>query len=154
MPDDIILLIEDNPDHAVLVQALLDYRNLGKHVYVTQSLAEAKSYLLGEWPFDDPNRSPTPRLIVLDHWLNDGTGLDFLEWLRETPGLSGLPVILFTACRDPEVRERALGLGVKDYFTKPEGFDALGKAIEDIVRPASRANGNRKGKEPGSAQTG
>ena len=30
--DDIILLVEDSLDHTVLVQALLDYHGLGRHV--------------------------------------------------------------------------------------------------------------------------
>ena len=99
--DDIILLVEDNLDHAVLVQALLDYHGLGKHVTVTQSVSEAKAYLLGKWPFHEAGRHPRPNLIILDHWLNDGTGLDLLEWLVDHMELRGIPVIVFTGVRIP-----------------------------------------------------
>ena len=132
--NDIILLVEDNLDHAVLVQALLDYHGLGKNVTVTQSLAEAKAYLLGEWPFHEVGRHPRPNLVILDHWLNDGTGLDLLEWLVDHVGLREVPVIVFTGCEDPAVRDKALALGAHDFLLKPGGYEDLGRAIEDLVR--------------------
>lgn len=132
--NDIILLVEDNLDHAVLVQALLDYHGLGKHVTVTQGIGEARSYLLGEWPYHEPARHPRPNLIILDHWLNDGTGLELLEWLHDRRELRSIPVIVFTACEDPAVRDQALALGAHDFLLKPGGYEDLGKAIEKMVR--------------------
>ncbi len=152
--DDIILLVEDNLDHAVLVQALLDYHGLGKHVTVTQSLGEAKSYLLGMWPYHEARRYPRPNLIILDHWLNDGTGLDLLEWLAEQRELRGIPVIVFTGCEDPAVRDRALALGAHDFLLKPGGFEDLGNAIAKLVRhgPSGRAPGGNG--DPEAAKAG
>jgi DNA-binding response OmpR family regulator len=132
--DDIILLVEDNLDHAVLVQALLDYHNLGDHVTVAQSVAEAKAYLQKKWPFHEPERHPRPDLIILDHWLDDGTGLGLLEWLADRRELRSIPVVVFTACEDPEVRDQALALGAADFLLKPGGYEELGRAIEAIVR--------------------
>ena len=132
--DDIILLVEDNLDHAVLVQALLDYHNLGDHVTVAQSVAEAKAYLQKKWPFHEPERHPRPDLIILDHWLDDGTGLGLLEWLADRRELRSIPVVVFTACEDPEVRDQALALGAVDFLLKPGGYEELGRAIEAIVR--------------------
>ena len=144
LKEEIILLVEDNLDHAVMVQALLDYHGLGRHVEVVQGVGEAKAYLLGRWPYDEATRYPRPTLIILDHWLNDGTGLDLLEWVSERLELRNIPIILFTGCRDPEVRDRALALGVHEFLIKPEGFEALGLAIERLVRPKSpgRSNGD------------
>jgi len=152
--DDIILLVEDNLDHAVLVQALLDYHGLGKHVTVTQSLAEARSYLLGEWPFHEARRNPLPNLIILDHWLNDGTGLDLLEWLADHRELRGIPVIVFTGCEDPAVRDQALALGAHDFIQKPGGFEDLGHAIERLVRQGSSGRSPGGSHGPGSAEAG
>lgn len=152
--DDVILLVEDNHDHAVLVQALLDYHGLGNHVTVTQNLAEAKSYLLGEWPYHDSKRYPRPNLVILDHWLDDGTGLTLLEWLTERRELRDIPVIVFTGCEDPVVRDHALALGAHDFLLKPGGYEALGKAIDELVRrgPGNGAAGG--GKDSGSAKAG
>ena len=154
MLHEIVLLVEDNPDHAVLVQALLDYRHLVRDVFVTQTMAEAKAYLLGEWPYHDPERNPVPSLIILDLWTDDGPGLDFLEWLQEVPRLSRIPVIVFTECRSPQVRLRAETLGVREYLLKPEGLDALGDAIEAVVRPVLRRLRRGNGPDKDSAQAG
>lgn len=136
--NDIILLVEDNEDHAMLVQALLDYHGLGRHVTVTQSLGEARSYLLGEWPYHDSKRYPRPHLIILDHWLDDGTGLELLEWRAERAELKDIPVIVFTGCQDPKVRDRALSLGAHDFLLKPDGYEELGRAIESVVKRGQR----------------
>ncbi len=154
MAEEIILLVEDNLDHSVMVQALLDYHGIGKQVLVTQGVAEAKAYLLGKWPFDDSTRFPRPTLVILDHWLNDGTGLDLLEWVAERSDLRSIPVVLFTGCRDPEVRDRAFALGARDFLVKPEGFEDLGLAIERLVRPKKAGNGPRSGHAPGAEKAG
>jgi two-component system response regulator len=152
--DDIILLVEDNHDHAVLVQALLDYHGLGKHVTVAQSLSEAKSYLLGKWPYHERSRYPRPDLIVLDHWLDDGTGLDLLEWRNEYRELRGIPVIVFTSCEDPAVRDKALALGAHDFLLKPGGFEDLGRAIEELVRKRPSGGSSSGNPGPDSAKAG
>lgn len=149
--DDIILLVEDNLDHTVLVQALLDYHGLGRHVTVTQSVKEARSYLLGEWPFHDAGRYPRPNLIILDHWLDDGTGLELLEWLTEHRELRGIPVIVFTGCEDPAVRDQALALGAHDFLLKPGGFEDLGKAIERLVRQGPGVPGGKEDSDSAKA---
>jgi DNA-binding NarL/FixJ family response regulator len=66
--------------------------------------------------------------------LNDGTGLELLEWLHDQRDLRGLPVIVFTGCEDPAVRDKALALGAHDFVLKPGGYEELGKAIENMVR--------------------
>lgn len=152
--DDTILLVEDNLDHAFLVQALLDYHGLGSHVTVTQSLAEAKAYLLGKWPFHEPSRHPRPNLVILDHWLNDGTGLELLEWLVDHMELREVPVIVFTGCEDPSVRDKALALGARDFLLKPGGYEDLGRAIEDLVRQGCVDKPLGKEDDPDSAKAG
>jgi two-component system response regulator len=132
----------------------MDYRSLASSVFVTQSVAEARSYLDGEWPFDDRHKNPLPQLIVLDHWLEDGTGLDLLGWLQGRPELSGIPVIVFTSCHDQEVREQAMAMGASGFFLKPEGFEGLGEAIENVVRPNGRNHWTEGGSAAGSAMAG
>ncbi|MGD2122739.1 MAG: response regulator [Gemmatimonadota bacterium] len=152
--DDYILLVEDSLDHTVLVQALLDYHGLGKHVAVTETVSQAKAYLLGEWPFHERDRHPRPNLIILDHWLDDGTGLDLLEWLHEDRELRSIPVILFTGCEDPAVRDQALALGAKDFVLKPGGYEELGKAIERMVTQGLVDRSVDEEDGPGSAKAG
>ncbi len=136
MSKELVLLIEDNHEHATLIQALLDFRSLDSPVFVTASVAEACAYLEGEWPFDNRQRHPLPGLIVLDHWLLDGTGLEILEWLQDFDELKSIPVVVFTACLEKNVEKRARAFGIRDYLVKPNGYEDLALAIERILRPA------------------
>jgi len=135
MSEDIVLLVEDDLEHTVLVEALLDYRAISQHVHVAPSVAEAKAYLLSRWPYDDVEKNPRPTLIILDHWLDDGTGLELLEWVADRLELRSIPIIVFTGCEDPAVREQALALGAQDFLLKPDGLEELGQAIESLIRP-------------------
>ena len=57
-----------------------------------------------------------PELIILDVNLPDGSGYDYLKWVRER---SQLPVLVLTA-NDMEMDEvMGLTLGADDYMTKP-----------------------------------
>ena len=135
MSEDIVLLVEDDLEHTVLVEALLDYRAISQHVRVASSVSEAQAYLLGRWPYDDVEKNPRPTLIILDHWLDDGTGLELLEWVADRLELRSIPIIVFTGCEDPAVREQALALGAQDFLLKPDGLEELGQAIESLIRP-------------------
>lgn len=135
MSNELVLLIEDNHEHATLIQALLDFRSLDSPVFVTASVSEACAYLEGEWPFDNRQRHPIPGLIVLDHWLLDGTGLEILEWLQDFDELKSIPVVVFTACLEKHVEKQARALGVREYLVKPDGYEDLAIAIERILRP-------------------
>ena len=145
MSTELVLLIEDNHEHATLIQALLDFRSLDSPVFVTASVSEGRAYLAGDWPFDNRHRHPLPGLIVLDHWLLDGTGLEILEWLQEYDELSSIPIVIFTACVDKKVEKRARELGVREYLVKPEGYGELAVAIEQILRPPREKEADAEG---------
>ena len=149
MSTELVLLIEDNHEHATLIQALLDFRALDSPVFVTASVAEAEAYLGGEWPFDNRQRHPLPGLIVLDHWLLDGTGLEILEWLQDFDELSSIPVVVFTACLEKSVEKRARAFGVRDFLVKPDGYEDLAMAIERILRPPPQQEADAEGSKAG-----
>jgi predicted DNA binding protein/response regulator of citrate/malate metabolism len=79
-------------------------------------------------------------LIVCDYWLDDGTGLDFLEEVRgQHPDL---PFVLVTSRGDEAVAAEAISRGVTDYVPKElirEDFNdpadsAFGSQLEQAVR--------------------
>jgi DNA-binding response OmpR family regulator len=59
-----------------------------------------------------------PDLIVLDILLPKGDGISFLQRLREEPGLSFTPVVVFSNFDDPSTKKAAFRLGAKDYLIK------------------------------------
>ena len=133
-----ILVVEDDPKHTAILQALLDTSLTQATTRFVGSGRDARMYLLGGWPFEDRQRYPFPSLIVLDLGLPDSggfeAGFEFLVWFKELERVSRIPVIVFTGSEDPEHAVRAYALGARRYMRKPDGFVMLVEAVKDELR--------------------
>ncbi len=70
-------------------------------------------------------------LVILDVNLPDGSGYDYLKWLKEK---SEVPVLILTA-NDMEMDEvMSLSLGADDYMTKPFSLAVLRARIQNLLR--------------------
>lgn len=129
-----ILVVEDDPDHAALIEAVFHYRELPCSFHVTGSSEEAVDYLLGRWPFADRDRHPVPDVIILDIVLPGMDGLGFLAWLRaRNAPWAATPVVVLTSVHDRAVATRARELGARDVKLKPSDFGDLVDTVADLV---------------------
>lgn len=72
-----------------------------------------------------------PDLIILDINLPDGSGYDYLKWVKER---TQIPVLILTA-NDMEMDEvMGLTLGADDYMTKPFSLAILRARIQALIR--------------------
>lgn len=130
-----VLVVEDDPDHAALIQAVFTYRDFPCTVHVAGSSEEAMDYLLGRWPFDNRARHPIPDIIILDIGLPGMDGLGFLRWLDARPEpWSRTPVVVFTSATDRTVAAQAMALGARDVKVKPADFTGLVDTVADALR--------------------
>lgn len=114
-----ILLVEDDADHRVLVrEALL---RLAPDVPLDEVVdgADAMAWLR--------RRAGAPAsleggVVILDLGLPRASGFQVLEWMREMPPLTHLPVVVLTASENPMDAEHAFNLGARGYFQKPSDF--------------------------------
>ena len=133
-----ILIVEDNPDHVGLIEAVISRELTEARVRVALLCEGAYTYLRGSWSTyeDDSADNPAPDLIVLDVWLPDGTGFDLLRWIAVRKRFDHIPVIMFTASRDPEHARLAKELGVRRYLQKPTHYGNLVSAIKEELEAA------------------
>jgi len=101
-----LVVVEDNPDNRLLVQALLDDR---------YDLVE---YENGAAALEGLRESP-PDLVLLDISLPEMDGTEVLRRMRADDTLSRIPVIALTAHAMAGDREKYLAQGFDDYVTKP-----------------------------------
>ncbi len=113
-----ILVVEDNPDHALLARIALE-KNPGWKAEVTDTVHKA-SLLLGEKFF---------KVILTDYRLTDGNGLDFLEIC----GKKSI-VIVMTSQGNERVAVYALQKGAYDYVIKDTFFyEVLQETIQKAI---------------------
>ncbi len=103
-----LLMVEDNPGDARLVQVLLAEVG-GFTVTVAGSLREAIAALAGS----------SVDAILLDLSLPDSQGLSTIDSMRAAA--PNLPVVVFTGLDDEEVGRRAVQHGCQDYLVKGQG---------------------------------
>jgi DNA-binding NarL/FixJ family response regulator len=99
-----ILLIEDNPADADLLQEMLVSRQV--KIKRTSSLAEGLT--LGHAQQFD--------VVLLDLMLPDSEGVDTIT--RASKELANYPIIVLTGMEDEEIAEKAISRGAQDYIVK------------------------------------
>lgn len=111
-----VLIIEDDPMVAMIHKEYFKKKELTDDLNHVTSLEAAKDYL-------EKNKVD---LIVLDNYLTDGQGVEFL------PELKGYPIIMITAANDVQTVEAALSNGVVDYLVKPFTYERFSQAIDKV----------------------
>src|ERR1043165_3961604 len=99
-----ILLIEDDPAHAELIQRAFEDRGDGARLAVAHTLDEARHLL----------KTVKPSLIIADWRLPDGDSTTFLE--EHDKG--SLPVIIMTSYGSERNAVEAIKSGALDYIVK------------------------------------
>ncbi|MFC1716484.1 response regulator [Candidatus Poribacteria bacterium] len=127
-----ILLVEDNPDHAMLTKRVLEDHKVANSVYVVADGADALDYMYHRGKYNNGNGAPRPGLILLDVKLPKVDGFEVLKQLKNDPEHSSIPVVMLTtSARDEEVT-RGYAEGANSYVTKPVRFDEFAERVKNI----------------------
>ena len=116
-----LLVIEDNPDHAVIINKAIEQCLPEVKLVLTSTEEEALDYLnhcqQEEWD--------TPKLILLDLYLpNRENGWRLLVKIKAMVGtLSKVPVVLLSSSDNRSDIAEAYDRGCSSYLVKPKEFD-------------------------------
>ena len=119
-----IAIIEDDSTISFAVSTFM--KRYDVEVVVLDSLEVAKQIDLKDY-----------NLIILDANLPDGSGFDYLKWLRE---ISGIPVIMLTVKNEDEYVLKGFENGADEYITKPFSLPVLKARIDNIFRRKGMSN--------------
>lgn len=125
-----ILLVEDDANDVILIRRAFAKAEIKNPVHTVEDGDAAVAYLAGEGTYADRDHHPLPGVVLLDLKLPRRSGLEVLEWVRQSPTLRRLPIVVLTSSRESADVNRAYDLGANSYLVKPVGFDAL----TDLVR--------------------
>ena len=115
-----ILVVEDD---APLSEALHQTLKLSGYAVDRVNNGASADHALKDGVFD---------LLILDLGLPKLDGHEVLKRLRARN--SPLPVLILSACDDPEEKARGLDLGADDYLAKPFSVKELGARVRALLR--------------------
>jgi CheY-like chemotaxis protein len=128
----LVMLVEDNIDHAELVIRTLEDHHISNRIRHFTDGQSAIDYLMREGEYTDPESSPRPHMILLDLRLPRVDGLVVLARIKENPELKAIPVIVLTTSEAERDVTRAYDNYVNSYLVKPVGFEEFSKLMNDL----------------------
>jgi CheY-like chemotaxis protein len=126
-----ILLIEDDPGHARLIEKNVRRAGVGNAIRHFDNGTTAMAYLFGSGP-DGARTASTSLLILLDLNLPDMSGIDILASVKSDEHLKRTPVIVLTTTDDKMEIQKCYDLGCNVYITKPVEYEGFATAIRQL----------------------
>jgi CheY-like chemotaxis protein len=128
----LVMLVEDNADHAELVVRTLEDHHIANRIEHFIDGQTALDYLFRRGEYEDPATSPRPHMILLDLRLPRVDGLEVLRVIKEDEVLKNIPVIILTTSEAEKDMARAYDNYVNSYLVKPVGFDEFRRLMNDL----------------------
>ena len=119
-----ILIVEDNPDEALLAKRALARIELPLTVRIATDGEDAIAQLEAA--------THLPDLVLLDLKLPRLSGFEVLEWIRNAGGLR-VPVVIFSNSSEARDVQMAYDLGANSFLRKPVSFDDLVELFRNLT---------------------
>jgi CheY-like chemotaxis protein len=126
-----ILLVEDDPGHAVLIEKNLRRAGIANNIITLSDGQKAVDFLFKRGDFAEDPR-PAPLLILLDLNLPVLDGYQVLRVIKGDELTRRIPVVILTTTDNPTEVARCYELGCNVYVTKPVEYDQFSEAIRRI----------------------
>jgi CheY-like chemotaxis protein len=128
----LVMLVEDNVDHAELVLRALAEHHVANRIHHFLDGQSALDYLFRRGEYADPATSPRPHVILLDLRLPRVDGLEVLKIVKETDDLRQIPVVVLTTSEAERDIARAYNHHVNSYLVKPIGYEEFSRLMQDL----------------------
>jgi CheY-like chemotaxis protein len=131
-PTLLVLHINDSTDDQVLFQTACKHAEVPFIWHVTDSAEKAITYLDTLLKLDQSHPVHWPDLVVLDVVMPGENGFMVLEYIRKTPALHRLPVVIFTGHSSPSIVEEAYKRGANSFLAKPANFPQTVELVSSL----------------------
>ena len=128
----LVMLVEDNVDHAELVIRTLEEHRIANRVRHFLDGQSALDYLFQRGEFAGQAINARPHVILLDLRLPRVDGIDVLKAIKEDDELKTIPVVVLTTSEAEKDVARAYYNHANSYLVKPVGFEEFKKLMDDL----------------------
>ncbi len=125
-----ILVVEDNPGDAKLIEEVLHVNRNNYHLHLVEDGVEAMNFLNKVGKFSN---SPRPDLILLDLNLPKKDGREVLAETKSDSSFRLIPVVIMSTSQAEEDIVKAYSLHANCFVTKPLELDQFNYTIKSIV---------------------
>jgi len=132
MHNQVILLVEDNPDDEMLALRALKKNNILNEVVVARDGQEALDYLLGTGAHDGRDTRFLPQVVLLDLKLPKVDGLEVLRRIRADARTKFVPVVILTSSKEEQDLIAGYSSHANSYIRKPVDFAQFSEAVRQI----------------------
>ncbi len=130
--EEVILLVEDNPDDELLTRRALEQNNLCNELVVVHDGEQALDYLFGTGSYEGRDTTVMPQVILLDLGLPKVDGLEVLERIRADERTRRLPVVVLTSSAEEQDRVESYVRGANSFVRKPVDFVEFAVAVQSL----------------------
>src|SRR6266404_5018414 len=123
----LMLVADDDENDRTLIRMAISRNKIPVEIREVHDGVEVVAYLQGEGKYSDREKYPFPELLLVDLKMPRMDGLGVLEWMRNHPECSFLPVVMLSGSGDERDVLEAHRRGVKAYFVKPNDLKELEK---------------------------
>ena len=124
-----ILLVEDNPAEARLVQEALKEGRVAAKLFWAKDGLEALDFLYQRGQYANALR---PDLILLDLNLPRLNGKEVLQQVKQDPALLNIPIVMLSTSSARQDVQDAYAAHANSFMTKPADFDKFMEMVKLI----------------------
>lgn len=128
-----ILMADDDPDDREMAKDAFREGKLRNDLRFVEDGEQLLDYLLRRGPYQAPEASPRPGLILLDLNMPRMDGREVLQKIKAHPLLRTIPVVVLTTSKTEEDIFRSYDLGANSFITKPVTFTALVEILRGLT---------------------
>jgi two-component system response regulator len=129
----LVLVVDDNADHAELSALTLSHHRLVRRVVRAADGLEAYHYLFRTGPFVGRPENDNPDLVLLDLKLPRLDGFELMQLVRAAPAFIGLPIVVVSSSDELADVERALRCGANSFVRKPINYSVFANYLDLIA---------------------
>lgn len=126
-----ILLVEDDPGHARLIEKNLRRCHVTNEILWVDDGQKAVDLLFGQGAYEG-QLPPRSLLVLLDLNLPVLNGYQVLQRMKSDENTRRIPVVVLTTTDEPHEINKCYELGCNVYVTKPVDYESFTEAIRKL----------------------
>jgi len=115
-----ILIVEDDHNLGLMIKDILEFQ--GYEIELSKKPGETIENL----------KTKNIDLVLIDKLMSGIDGTDVCREIRNTEGISDIPVLMMSALH--EVREECIAAGATDFIYKPFEINVLHEKVRNIIK--------------------